>query len=257
MDNLDSTYLVVLASPEVSAGELQLLARLGARYPVIAVDGGFAWCRQAGVPIAYAIGDFDSLGYVPREREAACRLTEKPMCARIDTADVRGEGAFSEDGALLKDAPGDTFQTKVFPCKKDQTDFELALDLAQRLGAHEILVFAAFGGRPDHALANEQVMAHAAESGVAVTAFGENFALDVLCGPSELRLEAQLAGTVSLLAMTPEVRGVCIEGLEYALHDGTLSARTSRGVSNEFRGAPAYISVESGTLFIFHSLNSN
>ncbi len=42
--------------------------------------------------------------------------------------------------------------------------------------------------------------------------------------------------------------------MEYPLDNATLTNRTTLGLSNELIGKPAAVSVEAGTLFVFHPL---
>lgn len=65
----------------------------------------------------------------------------------------------------------------LYPSEKDQTDSELALDLAIREGYREIWMIAPFGGRLDHTIANLCLLEQAALRGVRLKLYdGENFA---------------------------------------------------------------------------------
>lgn len=181
---------------------------------VIAVDAGFAHLEGIGVAADMAVGDFDSLGYVPR-------------CRRVSR----------------------------HPAKKDKSDMELALEKALTWKHEELWVYGALSGRLDHTLANLQLFAKFSEKGVYVTAVGDGFAARFLTGPDVFELPEGLdAGTVSVFSMNDRAEGVIESGLLYSIDDEPLSARTSRGLSNELIGRPATIAVEKGTLCIFHPL---
>ena len=55
---------------------------------------------------------------------------------------------------------------------------------------------------------------------------------------------------ISVFAHSDTVRGVTIEGLKYSLSGAELDNGFSLGVSNEFTGVPARVSVKEGTLLI-------
>ena len=67
-----------------------------------------------------------------------------------------------------------------------------------------------------------------------------------------IRGSRTLTGTpgeiVSLLPVHGPAEGVSTSGLEYPLHDETLHAGTTRGVSNVFAAAEAQITVVDGCL---------
>ena len=63
----------------------------------------------------------------------------------------------------------------IFPSEKDQTDSELALDLAIQEGYKTIWMLAPFGGRVDHTIANISLLEKAAVAGVDLRLYdGEN-----------------------------------------------------------------------------------
>lgn len=241
----------------------------GAYACVVAVDGGYASAASVGCVPDIAMGDFDSLGYVPQGLPESIEVIEYPVC-------------------------------------KDESDMELALRLAQDRGFDEVEVYGAIGGRLDHTLANLQLFALFSERGLRVSAIdlveadhmcrrGRGFrhegvsetpspsarsysgdgeataaddsvetscaasapigtALTFLTGPAELRLEPHPGEIVSVFSLTDESHGVTETGLAYSLDDVVLTNRTSWGLSNEFTDAPATISVVSGTLVVFHPL---
>ena len=70
---------------------------------VIAVDGGLLHCQSFGLTPALAIGDFDSLGYLPKGVEAFTHPVEKDdtdMALAVDVALTRGAREIYLLGAL-------------------------------------------------------------------------------------------------------------------------------------------------------------
>ncbi len=148
-------------------------------------------------------------------------------------------------------------EIKTYPPDKDQTDLELALDLAMSVNPDRIVVAGIGGGRLDHLLANFGVLAHHRYQGPDI---------DGLVGTALISVVATsrlLAGTVgelvSLLAVHGDASGVSTEGLQYGLDDETLQAGSSRGVSNVFATSEATVSLSGGVLLAIQPdrLNSN
>lgn len=64
---------------------------------VIAGDGGFRHCRERGIPVDLAVGDFDSLGYRPEAPEVVALAPEKDntdMMAAVEEGIRRGYRRF-------------------------------------------------------------------------------------------------------------------------------------------------------------------
>jgi thiamine pyrophosphokinase len=178
---------------------------------VVAADGGADAALALGLHVDVAVGDFDSIS-------------------------PAGLAALERAGTRLER----------HPAAKDATDLELALDQALRLGARRVLVVGDAGGRLDHLLGALLLLAAGSYAGVEV---------DALLGAARVhvvRRERSLSGTpgetISLFAVHGPAVGVTTEGLVYPLRGETLAPGTSRGVSNEFAGAEARVSLEAGVL---------
>ncbi len=135
------------------------------------------------------------------------------------------------------------------PAAKDATDLELAIARAVRDGAAEILLLGAVGGRLDQTLANLLFLARQAGSVPVAIAEGDQLAR-VLRGPQTLRLTGPVGAYVSAVPLSEEVTGVTYRGLEYPLHNATLSLGSTRGVSNILASSPARIAIETGILLV-------
>lgn len=97
-----STVALVGAS-DFNAGHFAARREEGAFDAVIAVDGGFASLTAAGCAPDLAIGDFDSLGYVPKGVEVLAFPPEKDasdMELALGDAVARGADAVEVYGAL-------------------------------------------------------------------------------------------------------------------------------------------------------------
>jgi thiamine pyrophosphokinase len=148
----------------------------------------------------------------------------------------------SVDRALLERSDA---QVDRHPAAKDQTDIVLALDRAHGLGASAVVVVSGGGGRLDHALANLLVLAAPRYADMRISAHIGDAAVAVVRDRWET---AAPAGTVvSLFAVDGPAR-VTTDGLRYALRDDVLTSLSSRGVSNEYVGGPAAVTVREGTV---------
>ena len=175
---------------------------------VIAADGGCTRLRHWGIMPDFIIGDMDSL---------AGDLPEGVPFAR-------------------------------FPSEKDETDMELALREGLRRGFRQFELLGACGGRPDHTMANVQLLVQAARQGASAVLHMGGWRCTALCAPggnSTLKLKGK--GTVSVFAYGEQTRGVTIAGMKYPLAGETLDGAVPRGTSNELNGN-GEISLTEGTL---------
>ncbi|MDH7488956.1 MAG: thiamine diphosphokinase [Anaerolineae bacterium] len=201
--------LIVAASAGTDVSALARLAE--AADLVIAADGGAALALAAGIHPHVVVGDMDSLaGNV------------------LD---------------LLRRAGADI---RAFPSRKDETDLELALLEAVRRGADDITIAGALGGRLDHTLGNVYLLTMAPLRGRNVRLVDGHVEAFVVWERAEIR--GARGDTVSLIPLTPEVRGVETEGLEYPLRRESLFMGPGRGISNVMLGPVARVSTSDGIL---------
>jgi len=137
---------------------------------------------------------------------------------------------------------------KTFPREKDATDLSLALDEAIARGFKHIIITGAWGGRPDHAIGNLQLLAKAAHGGCFAQMLCGGFTATALTGGGALRLRG--SGTVSVFAWGGQAKGVTIRGLKYPLEGAILQDDIPLGVSNVLDGE-GMITLEHGTLLVF------
>ena len=181
---------------------------------VIAVDAGFAHLDAIGVVPDMAVGDFDSLGYVPKCR----RVSRHPV--KKDKSDM--------ELAMDKAVSWDHDELYVYGALSKRLDHTLA----------NLQLFARFS--------EKCVYVTGVGDDFAVRCVTGPDAFDLPEGIER--------GTVSVFAANDTALGVIERGLEYELDDETLTNRTSRGLSNELTGEEATIAVESGTLYVFYPL---
>jgi thiamine pyrophosphokinase len=213
---------------------------------VIAADYGAHHAHAWGWPVHLLVGDLDSL---PADEAAALQAEGTPVI--------------------------------IAPQAKDETDLELALAEALDLGAVEIVICAALGGRTDHLLANVLLLARPELAGMeAVIADGpvtihllrggwgaageqgragaEETSSPAVRGDGEderthLALHGAAGDLLSLLPVGGNASGVTTRGLVYPLRDETLDLGQGRGVSNVFESATAHVWLRAGLLLVVHT----
>ena len=133
--------------------------------------------------------------------------------------------------------------------RKNDTDVEHAVSVALEKGYREFFVYGAVGGRLDHTLGNIAVAERVANDGGRAVFFGDESSFTVI-RDSSIKSAVRDRGEVSVFSLGEVSRGVTVRGLSYEVKDIDLPRATTLGVSNEFIGKPAEISVGDGTLLI-------
>lgn len=136
------------------------------------------------------------------------------------------------------------------PREKDQTDLELALDVALARGATEIAVLGAFGGRVDQLLANVLLLLKPARAKVAARIISAE--CEIWLVTARVVIAGRRGETVSLIPLTERVEGIVTRGLRYPLRNEPLLLGTTRGVSNVLSAARAEVTLTRGVLLVAH-----
>lgn len=141
--------------------------------------------------------------------------------------------------------------------EKDETDTFLAAQYALRNGYRDIRILGGMGGRLDHTAANFCTLRYIAENG----------GRGMLCGSGNMvyflhngaiTLKKREGYYISVFPFGGEASGVFENGLKYSLSNASLKPDFPVGVSNEFSGDTAEISVKTGDLLIIlSSMRSN
>ena len=166
---------------------------------IIAADGGLVHVQALGLVPNLLIGDLDSV------------TPEQVRWAEEQGAEVR---RFSPD--------------------KDETDLELALMAAAETGTSRILIVAALGGRLDQTLSNIFLLNLPALANMDVRI--DDGQQEVILVRESIDLIGQEGELVSLLPLSPIVRGITTTGLKYTLEDASMIFYHSRGISNQMTG---------------------
>lgn len=135
------------------------------------------------------------------------------------------------------------------PCEKDDTDIGYAIKVGLDQGYTKFLLLGGMGGRLDHTIANLQLLSYLADHGAFGILADGGYAAAVIRNRS-LSFPAHYTGYCSVFCQGGSARGITLEGLKYSLTDGELTGSFPLGVSNEFLGVPAKVSVKQGSLLL-------
>ena len=203
---------ILIGAGDLTVGELKLQ---DGDY-CIALDGGIGYCDFLQVEPDLIIGDFDS---VTKEEQKALEEIEKAAPERV---------------------------IRLKP-EKDDTDMLYALKYALEQGFREFRIYAATGGRLDHTLANIQCLLYLKNHGAVGYLMDGNGMIMVLKNES-VSFQENLEGYLSLFSLGERAEGVTIKGMKYPLQDYVMTNDFPIGISNEFIGEKAEISVRNGEL---------
>lgn len=138
------------------------------------------------------------------------------------------------------------------PTNKNETDLELALQLAVAQKPDEILVVTALGGRLDQALANILLLTRPEYAPVRLTLVDGPQSATVLRPHQSMILTGQPGDTLSLIPLTPIVQQVTLSGVEWLLHEAMLTFGSTWSISNAMAVSQANIQIGEGMVLVVH-----
>jgi thiamine pyrophosphokinase len=196
----------------ISTGERPLPPLPAGR--VIAVDGGLNRAMAAGIRPDVVVGDFDSV--------------DPEMLAAFTKA----------DGQVIQ-----------HPTDKNQTDLELALDLAEP-GSALVVVGGDGQDRFDHLLGELTHLAYRASEFASITLHYPPAVVHVLRSVQSVNLTGLPGSIVSIIPIVLTARGVTTTGLKWPLDEEDLRIGSTRGISNEMLGTTARVSIDQGLVLV-------
>lgn len=141
----------------------------------------------------------------------------------------------------------------VLPKEKDVTDMWAAAEKGIDCGCNSFVIYGGTGGRLDHTLANLQLIAHLSKLGFEASLFGSGYAISAVT-KGEIEISGRAGEYVSVFSLSDVCEGVTIENLKYCVENIRLTNDFPLGVSNEFTGKTAKISVKSGTIAVYYTI---
>jgi thiamine pyrophosphokinase len=182
----------------------------------VGVDRGVFTLLSLGISPDYAFGDFDSVS--------------------------------QEEWALIEDKVANLRKYKP---EKDETDMELALNWALTKEATKIQMFGATGGRLDHFLGNVQMLLKAVTTHIEIIDRQNQLYVK---GPGCHQLERLPEKKyISFIPVTPEVKGLTLEGFKYPLSNRHISLGSTLCISNELLSSSGTFSITEGILMVVRS----
>ena len=195
----------------ISGGEYHPITGVGPEDFIIACDRGYEYALRSGIRPDLVVSDFDSY---------AGDIADEVTVHRL-------------------------------PTEKDDTDTMSAIRWACAEGFDELRLVCALGARLDHAYANLQALAWAAEHGMAARIESPGTRVIALRKGS-LRLPRREGFSLSVFAVSDRCR-VSIHGTKYTLEDAEIRNHFPIGVSNAWAEDEAVVTAHEGTLLIMES----
>ncbi|MBC3898327.1 thiamine diphosphokinase [Acetobacterium malicum] len=188
----------------------EYLKKIKADY-LICADGGANYARELDLKPDVIIGDMDSI-----------------------TAETR---------AFFK-----AIKFESYPTKKDETDTELAITHAIKMGADKVIILGGLGSRIDHSLGNIYLLKRFIDVGIEAEMVNEK---NHICMIGKTTTFNFPTGTiVSILPIGGVVEGLTITGFEYPINEGQMTIDKPYGISNVTNDNTQCIAFKKGLLLI-------
>lgn len=130
---------------------------------------------------------------------------------------------------------------------KNYTDTQLAIEFMVQKGYNDFVIYAGFGGRLDHTIANIQTAYDFARKGNRIKFVAKDCTAEYIT--DSLIMQGDKGRFFSLFAFD-RAEGVDIEGAKYPLKDAVLDNFYPLGVSNELLETDCVIRVKKGLLLL-------
>ena len=175
---------------------------------ICAADAGYLYLKEAGIRPDLLVGDFDS------------------------AAKPEDETGFQE--------------MIVLPVVKDDTDIVFCVKEGFKRDFKDFLILGGLGGdRLSHTMANIQLLSMISAMGGRGELKFKNISAFLIREKETKAFSDTMRGSISLFSLS-ETAQVSIEGLYYTLDHGSLTRDFPLGVSNEFIGREAFVTVHTG-----------
>lgn len=182
---------------------------------ILCADGGANYAYQFGVVPDCIIGDLDSINHSVREYYTSLQVPFRK-----------------------------------YPCRKDFTDTQLALSMAEEMGAQEIVLLGTQGKRLDHSLSNLYCGLEYVKRGIKIIHYGPECTVYLVC--NQMSLQGRPGDLVSVLPLGGGAAGVCLKNFQYPLENVVLECDNPYAISNVLLEDSAQIQVEKGVVAVFH-----
>lgn len=186
---------------------------------IIAADGGLRHLQSLGLRPHILVGDMDSAE------------------------------EYGLDSAYRADLEAGGVEVIKLKVKKDESDMEIALEIAKERGAEEIIMLAAIGSRMDHSLFNINLAFDLRLKGYTVRLYDGLQELFPLIAGDELDIKNREGLTLSIVPYT-DLRGLSLRGFDYPLNDVDVPYMKTLTSSNIVNSDPALIKLKQGRALV-------
>jgi len=199
-----------------AAVDLNYYKRLTRGRYLVAVDGGYSFFRKTRLTPDLLIGDFDSIGRMPRTLTAKTTVVQHPAY-------------------------------------KDKTDAELAVDHCLSLGVQEIYIVQPSFGEPDQFVGNLMLLIRAAQlrrrmQGCSVHVVNRRYRVCALADGAGM-ISGGRGDIFSVVPISDQI-ALTLSGTEYDVTNLVIQRGESRGLRNRITANPAHIRVRGTALVI-------
>lgn len=198
---------------------------------VIAADYGYKHLEEIDIVPNVAIGDFDSLGYVPKENKVASVQIQENIKHNII----------------------EPIRVMEYPADKDKSDLELAINEALETKPNLIMIYGALGNRLDFSFSTIQMLSHCTDYNVGVFAVGQKYSCFALKGNTGFGLKVPKDvknRKVSIFSLSDVALIEKSVGLRWNYNNTPLTSAMSLGVSNEVVAEEFSLKVQQGKVLI-------
>ena len=136
-----------------------------------------------------------------------------------------------------------------YPADKDQTDLDLALELAMREDPSRVVVVGGTGGRFDHEISTVALLCSDRWASVEDLDWVSSRGRAHVVRRRRI-LHGDVGATVTLVPIGGAITGVTTSGLQWELKGADFEPGSTRGVSNVMRAPIADIQLGSGCLLV-------
>ncbi len=208
---------------------------------VIAADAGYENLRGAGIRPNLVVGDFDSM------QVEGVQGTTGP----VRDLDIFADAEKADYLQHLRHIKLDGIETRVIDPVKNDPDMLACVRIGMELGYRSFHLVGGTGKRMDHSLANIEILGFLAKQGMHGFLYGEHQLIRAIRNET-VRFPKEMRGYFSALALSDQCIGVTERGFKYIVTDVVLNNTMPTGLSNEFVGTEAEISVCEGTLLLMY-----
>ena len=188
---------------------------------VISVDAGLEYTKSLGLVPQAVVGDFDTI---------------KP--------------AILEEYKAIPEILWDVHKPE-----KDETDTELAVNTALKLGCNRIFILGATGGRLDHEWSNLHLLKQCLDLKAEACLLDTQNKVSLLSKGKTFFGPRKFGKYVSFLPLTEKVCGITLTGFKYPLYEKNISIGAEAGlcISNEIVEENASLEFHDGILICVES----